>query len=94
MKNNSEFLSEQELQVQILSEVKDIKEILRDRKKSMTSSIGYIDSADVMRELKISPKTLWNWRQQGLLRGEKIGGKLFFKLSDINMMMNEHFQRN
>ena len=44
--------------------------------------------------LKISPKTLWNWRQQNLLRGEKIGGKLYFKLSDIQQMMHEHFKLN
>ena len=93
MKNN-QFLSEQELQVQILREVKDIKEIMREGKKGFTSGIGYIDSADVMKELKISPKTLWNWRQQGLLRGEKIGGKFYFKLSDIQQMMNDHFSRN
>jgi len=92
MKNN-EYLSEQELQVQILEEVKGIKNILRDNSKKLTHDIGYLDSADVMQALKISPKTLYNWQQKGILHGEKIGGKLFFQSKAIRDMMNEHFKR-
>lgn len=42
-----------------------------------------LDEADAMKMLKVSRRTLANWRQQGVLKHRKLGGKIYYTLKDI-----------
>ncbi len=49
-----------------------------------------LDEADAIAYLKVTRRTLANWREQGKIRFSKLGGKIYYKLSDIL----EDFERN
>lgn len=42
-----------------------------------------LDEADAVQLLKVTKRTLATWRQQGHLKFGKIGGKIYYRLSDI-----------
>ncbi len=47
----------------------------------------WLKSADVRKLLNISPGTLQNLRINGTLRFTKIGGMMYYKLEDINRLL-------
>lgn len=47
---------------------------------------GYFDAADVKQQLNISDRTLYRWRQNGLIRYVKMGGKYFYPKRSIRQL--------
>jgi DNA-binding transcriptional MerR regulator len=42
-----------------------------------------LDRQDVLQIFNISLRTLQNWRAKGLLKHFKIGGKIYYRLKDV-----------
>jgi len=51
---------------------------------STTSHEEYLTTVEVSKLFKISISTVHNWRKAGTLSACQIGGKVFFKRSDID----------
>lgn len=67
-------------------EIQELKsQVSRLEKRLITnqSSNDFITSKDVMKWLKISLATVHRWKDKGVIVGYMIGGKLFFKRSEI-----------
>ena len=47
----------------------------------------FLDNADLVRLLKVSPRTIYNMRKKNLVKYCKIGGKFFYPLEYIQHMM-------
>ncbi|MDR0412469.1 MAG: helix-turn-helix domain-containing protein [Dysgonamonadaceae bacterium] len=54
---------------------------------------GWVDSYEVCTFLKISSKTLQRLRAAGEITYSQIRGKNFYKISEIQRLMNEHIIR-
>jgi hypothetical protein len=52
----------------------------------------WLKSNEVRKMLNISPGTLQNLRINGTLRFSKIGGMMYYKLEDINKVLEGGFQ--
>ncbi|RDC57817.1 DNA-binding protein [Pedobacter chinensis] len=61
----------------------DIKDIVKPQEKAQQ----WLKSAEVRKLLNISPGTLQNLRINGTLRFTKIGGMMYYKLEDINRLL-------
>lgn len=61
----------------------DIKDIIKTQQKAQE----WLKSAEVRKLLNISPGTLQNLRINGTLRFTKIGGMMYYKLEDINRLL-------
>ncbi|MFA6126131.1 MAG: helix-turn-helix domain-containing protein [Bacteroidales bacterium] len=51
---------------------------------------GWIDTADVLKMLKISLRTLQGYRDDGIIPFSRIGGKIFFLRSDIEAILEKN----
>lgn len=49
-----------------------------------------LDKQDILQMFHISPRTLDSWRAKGILPYSKIGGKIFYRLSDVWEMVTKH----
>jgi Helix-turn-helix domain len=49
-----------------------------------------IDNTDLIKLLKISPKTASNWREEGILLYSQVKGKIYYKLSDIHKLIDDN----
>lgn len=48
----------------------------------------WLDNQDVMEQLHISKRLLQSWRDDGILTFSQVGGKIFYKQSDIDEVLN------
>jgi hypothetical protein len=73
---------------EIISRIEKISRYVNDH--SEKNHEGWVDNYDVCSFLKISNRTLQRLRSQGLLNYSIIRGKTFYKLSEIERMLNEN----
>ncbi len=66
---------------ELLNEIKQIV------KSPQGQSKQWLKSSEVRKLLNISPGTLQNLRINGTLRYTKIGGMMYYKLEDINKLL-------
>lgn len=53
----------------------------------------WLDKQDLLQWLHISERTLQGWRSKGLLPYSAIGGKLYYRLSDVEALLEQHLVR-
>ena len=62
--------------------------------RSETDHEGWVDNHDVYNYLKISKRTLQRLRSENLLNYSIIRGKTYYKLSEIQRMLDENLIRS
>ena len=71
----------------------DLKEfalkLLTERENSFSKSDKYLTIAETVEKYGISKPTLWRWSKEGYLPKVKLGGKCFYRESDIIKLMDE-----
>jgi hypothetical protein len=81
---SAEIITKDDLQDFRLQIIGDIKVLLQAKPDG---SKKWLKSAEVRRMLGISPNTLQNLRINGTLRYSRVGGMLYYKLEDINKVL-------
>lgn len=51
-----------------------------------------IDNDEFQRLFKISPGTAANWREKGLIAYSQINNKIFYKIADVNKMLDDNYR--
>ena len=77
------------LLLQLSDEIKYIKAYLEVYRKTRLERFNeaWIDGQDIMQTLHISKRTLQTWRDSGILPYSQIKGKFYYKLSDIESIL-------
>lgn len=60
---------------------------LKNELKQATFTEQYLTREEVSKLLKISLSTIHNWTKRGILSSYQIGGRVYFKTSDIECSM-------
>lgn len=78
-----------ELLLHLSQEIKYIKAYLEAYRKTRIERFNeaWIDGQDIMQTLHISKRTLQAWRDSGILPYSQIKGKFYYKLSDIESIL-------
>ena len=76
-----------ELIRELLQEVKAIKDAISN---SNLELIKWFDNTDVKEMLHISSRTLQRLRVTGMLKYSKVNGKIYYRLADINAMLENN----
>jgi len=84
MKNNIDLETLNEL-VQSVSQLKSALENVGKPPEEVV-----YDDVDLRDKLKVSKRTTAYWREKGLLTFSKIGGKIFYKWSDILAFLKQN----
>jgi len=86
------LIEEQKLN-QIFDEIGSLRKELKAEKakNSKKLSESWLDNQDVMELLKISPRTLQSMRDSRVLPHSKVGGKIYYKASDVEKILNENY---
>ena len=63
--------------------------INRIQKEKLQTQI--IDNADFIQLMNISNSTARNWRNKGLIAYSQIENKIYYKVSDIKLLLNNHY---
>lgn len=84
---------------QIAAMTQDVREIKAALNFMMKSSLNqlkeeWIDGQVVMQTLHISVRTLQSLRDNGTLPFSRINGKFYYKVSDIEEMLEKNYSKN
>jgi len=53
-----------------------------------------LDNADLLQLFKISHRTAQNWRDQKIISYSQIGGKIYYRMSDIQKLLDENYKES
>lgn len=50
----------------------------------------FIDNQEFLIMMKISKRTAQTWRDEGKISFSQVGNKIYYKLSDVEALLNQH----
>ncbi|UOK42125.1 MULTISPECIES: helix-turn-helix domain-containing protein [Flavobacterium] len=53
----------------------------------------FLDNQEFLLLLKISKRTAQTWRDEGRISFSQVGNKIYYKLSDVEKLMVEHYNK-
>jgi len=77
---------------EIMEKLEDIRNATAGDKNQQTLSDRWLDIADVCNLLHISKRTLQSYRDNKILAFSQIGGKIYFKATDIEALLNKNYK--
>ena len=83
------LLNEDELNI-VLKELQEIKKILQSSQKKLAQK-EYVNTDEAAKLLKVTTRTLQNWRDQRLISFIQIGSKILFKKADVEDFLMRHY---
>ena len=81
---------------QLISGFKEVNKRLREIAQTHRPLFGgeiYLTGREVCERLFVSPRTLQDYRDKGIIPYAQIAGKILYKLSDINRLLQENYRR-
>uniref|UniRef100_A0AB33J5G7 Helix-turn-helix domain-containing protein n=1 Tax=Prevotella sp. GTC17254 TaxID=3236794 RepID=A0AB33J5G7_9BACT len=81
---------------QLISGIKEVSRRIREIAQTHRPLFGeeiYLTGREVCERLFISPRTLQNYRDKGIIPYTQIAGKILYRLSDINSLLQENYRR-
>ena len=80
----NDFSEIKETLAELASQIKTIK-------KSSPLSEQWLDNQDLCELLHVSKRTLQNYRDNGVIPFSQIGGKIYYKATDVEKLLNKHY---
>ena len=93
--SENEIITQEDPQMQMFAQLMEgiLKKLERycATARPMLDGEVYLSSVEVCRQLRLSARTLQEYRNSGTLPFYKIGGKILYKQSDIQAMLEKHY---
>lgn len=80
--------------LQLKNSIEEINNYIRNDKKNLSLNDSCLDIQDVCQILKISKRTLQSYRDSKILGFTQISGKIYFKASDIQELLDKHYVKS
>ena len=81
---------------QLISGIQEVSKHIREIAQAHHPLFGgeiYLIGKEICEHLFISPRTLQNYRDKGIIPYTQIAGKILYRLSDINRLLQENYRR-
>jgi hypothetical protein len=66
-----------------------ITQILESKQRANPDQV-FFDNQEFIQVMNISKRTALAWRETGLISFSQVGGKIYYRLSDILLMLEKH----
>lgn len=76
---------------EIVTILQTIRRSLNSKDDTGPSIESWLTTEDVSKLLKVSKRTLQNYRDEGKLGFSQVGSKIFYKRSEIDNFLNNHY---
>ena len=79
---------------QLISDIQEVSKRLREIAQTHRPLFGgeiYLTGREVCERLFVSPRTLQDYRDKSIILYTQIAGKILYRLSDINRLLQENY---
>lgn len=73
---------------ELLTRVNEIKSALAEKNKKPEEQ--FLDNQEFMQLMNISKRTAQSWRDEGKISFSQIGGKIYYRLNDVQNLLDSH----
>lgn len=80
---------------QLISDIQEVSKRLREIAQTHRPLFWgeiYLTGREVCERLFVSPRTLQDYRDKGIIPYTQIAGKILYRLSDINRLLQENYR--
>ena len=81
---------------QLISGIQEVSRRIREITQTHRPLFGgeiYLTGREVCERLFVSPRTLQDYRDKGIIPYTQIAGKILYRLSDINRILEDNYSR-
>lgn len=81
---------------QLISGIQEVSKRMREIAQTHRPLFGgeiYLTGREVCERLFVSPRTLQDYRDKGIIPYSQIAGKILYRLSDISRLLQENYRR-
>ena len=90
-KNMNTIIIKQEQYDELLSKIESIQVSLDIKGKNPEEIV--LDNQEFIQLLKIIKRTSQTWRDEGKIAFSQIGSKIYYKMSDVQKLLDTHFRK-
>ena len=76
----------------LISKINEIHEKLN--AKTAPKQDVFLDNEEFIKTMKISRRTAQTWRDEGKISFSQVGNKIYYKLSDVEKTMQDHYNKS
>ena len=76
----------------LMSKIDDIHHKINS--KNLPKQEVFLDNEEFIKMLKISRRTAQTWRDEGKISFSQVGNKIYYKLSDVEKLLTEHYNKS
>ena len=76
----------------LMSKIEDIHHKINS--KNLPKQEVFLDNEEFIKMLKISRRTAQTWRDEGKISFSQVGNKIYYKLSDVEKLLTEHYNKS
>ena len=76
---------------QILSRLEVIESKVESIQKKKSITEEWISNPEAAEMLRVTPRTLQNYRDNGILPFSQVGSKIYYKVSDLKKHLDSHY---
>ena len=62
--------------------------------KAVPKKETFLDNQEFLLLMKISKRTAQTWRDEGKISFSQVGNKIYYKLSDVEKLLQEHYNKS
>lgn len=62
--------------------------------ESKGSKKAFMDSDEFLKFMAISKRTAQSWRDEGKISFSQVGNKIYYKMSDVDKLLAEHYNKS
>lgn len=73
---------------ELQASIEEIKNKIENQNKKPNEV--FIDNQEFMLMMKISKRTAQTWRDEGKVSFSQVGNKIYYKLADVEALLNQH----
>ena len=76
----------------LISKIEQIHQCVNSRNTSKQDV--FLDNEEFIKTMKISRRTAQTWRDEGKISFSQVGNKIYYKLSDVEKTMQDHYNKS
>ncbi len=77
----------------VVAKLDEIDRKLEEKKSANPMNPAWLDIQETCQLLKVSKRTLQAYRDNGILPYSQIGGKIYYRITDIEAHLNRHYKK-
>jgi len=83
------LLSSQQYQ-DILKRLDKIQQEVSNKQRSPEDT--FIDNQEFIQVMNVSKRTAQSWRDEGIISFSQIGSKIYYRMSDVQALLDKHYK--